>query len=134
MLRPLSKTLDALSFALKALSKTARNPSSKPSTLSILLRPLSSELSGLSPELNVLSSPASGSGSLALGLLLQHKGLVPQGAAMAITQPSGEALTVQFFDASHGVAGNAAGAGGACCHAYVAGSVQLVAEGTAYCT
>ncbi len=76
---------------------------------------------------------ACGSGSLALGLLLQHKGLVPQGAAMAITQPSGEALTVQFFDASHGVAGNAAGAGGACCHAYVAGSVQLVAEGTAYC-
>lgn len=76
---------------------------------------------------------ACGSGSLALGLVLQHKGLVPQGAAISIIQPSGEALLVQFFDAAQETAGNATGAGGACCHAYVAGAVQLVAEGTAYC-
>ena len=76
---------------------------------------------------------ACGSGSLALGLVLQHHGAVPHDGPMAITQPSGEALIVQFFDAAQENAGNATGAGGACCHAYVAGAVQLVAEGTAYC-
>ena len=76
---------------------------------------------------------ACGSGSLALGLVLQHQGTVPQGGPMAITQPSGEALLVQFFDAAQENAEDATGAGATCCHAYVAGAVQLVAAGTAYC-